>query len=316
MKSRDEFVTVRNLYKSYGTADVIEGVSFNLLRGEVLGLLGSNGAGKTTILESIIGLRKVTKGEVVIKDVDVVKNPEKIRSFIGVQPQDVNLFSYLTVGETLQLFASLYKRPKSVQEILEQIELVDMEKKPARKLSGGQKKRLSIGIALISNPDVLFLDEPTTSLDPHSRRNIWEIINCFKKKGKSVLLTTHSMEEAYTQCDRVAILHKGKIAALDTPDNLVQEYSPKQTLFLKLKNNPDTGSLNDINEIMSFSTKALSTDYELEVNSRRVTKQLISSLMQAIDSDWQHIRIEQGTLEDVFIQVTGKGLQGGELVEQ
>lgn len=317
MSFENQFVTVEKLYKSYDSTSVIKNVSFNLEKGEVFGLLGSNGAGKTTILETIIGLRKITKGDIHVMGFDVNHNVEKIHPYIGVQPQDVNLFSYLKVGETLELFSNMYERSKSANEVLEKIDLLEVINKPTRKLSGGQKKRLSIGIAMIADPKILFLDEPTASLDPHSRRKIWEIITSFKKEGKSIFLTTHSMEEAYTQCDRIAVLHQGQFVALDTPDNLIQQHSPQQRLFIRHSSKPDYNQLkNNIEGITHLAIKELSTGYELEIEAPRITRSLFTSLLKLTSDDWQNIRIEQGTLEDVFIKLTGKRLSGGELIEK
>ncbi|AFI29810.1 ABC transporter ATP-binding protein [Bacillus stercoris] len=307
-------ITVQNLNKSYEDHQVIKGISFDLRKGEVFGLLGPNGAGKTTILESIIGLRKPSGGEVSVMGYNPLKQPEKIRPFIGVQPQETTLFPYLKVGETLKLFSSLYNKSRSPEEILKLVGLEDMMNKPTRKLSGGQRKRLLISIALISDPDILFLDEPTASLDPHSRRQIWDIIQSLKENGKSVFLTTHSMEEAYTQCDRTAILNNGKFAALGTPVDLIQTHCPQQRLFLKYTDQKKVAQLKNIPEIKKSSIKTLPIGYELEIVAEPITKNVISSIIKQIDAEWSSIRIEQGTLEDVFLKLTGKKIREGVLV--
>ncbi|MGG7219377.1 ABC transporter ATP-binding protein [Bacillus sp. F56] len=307
-------ITVQNLNKSYEDHQVIKGISFDLRKGEVFGLLGPNGAGKTTILESIIGLRKPSGGEVSVMGYNPLKQPEKIRPFIGVQPQETTLFPYLKVGETLKLFSSLYNKSRSPKEILKLVGLEDMMNKPTRKLSGGQRKRLLISIALISDPDILFLDEPTASLDPHSRRQIWDIIQSLKGNGKSVFLTTHSMEEAYTQCDRTAILNNGKFAALGTPVDLIQTHCPQQRLFLKYTDQKKVAQLKNIPEIKKSSIKTLPIGYELEIVAEPITKNVISSIIKQIDAEWSSIRIEQGTLEDVFLKLTGKKIREGVLV--
>ncbi|ASB62325.1 ABC transporter [Bacillus sp. A053] len=307
-------ITVQNLNKSYEDHQVIKGISFDLRKGEVFGLLGPNGAGKTTILESIIGLRKPSGGKVSVMGYNPLKQPEKIRPFIGVQPQETTLFPYLKVGETLKLFSSLYNKSRSPEEILKLVGLEDMMNKPTRKLSGGQRKRLLISIALISDPDILFLDEPTASLDPHSRRQIWDIIQSLKENGKSVFLTTHSMEEAYTQCDRTAILNNGKFAALGTPVDLIQTHCPQQRLFLKYTDQKKVAQLKNIPEIKKSSIKTLPIGYELEIVAEPITKNVISSIIKQIDAEWSSIRIEQGTLEDVFLKLTGKKIREGVLV--
>lgn len=246
-------LVVKNLKKSYGKREVVKGISFEVQEGEVFGILGPNGAGKTTTLEMIEALRPIDSGEVTVDGIDVDKEPAKVKQIIGIQLQSSSFYDRLTLVEQLKMFASFYGAKINPMELLKEVELTDKAKSSVEKLSGGQKQRFSIASALVNKPRVLFLDEPTTGLDPQARRHLWELIQQIKKKGITVMLTTHYMEEAELLCDRVAIMDNGKIITIDTPKALI-----KQLL------------------------------------GRGFTKE-------------QHV--EQANLEDVFIDLTGKGLR-------
>lgn len=218
-------VTVENLTKTYpqsGTDFVaVDHISFSIEKGEIFGILGPNGAGKTTTLEMVEGLRRMTEGEVTVAGLSVKEDPVGVKDRIGVQLQESEYFDYLTLSELLALFGDLYHRSISPAEVLEQVKLIDKKDMLVKKLSGGQKQRFSIASALVNDPDVLFLDEPTTGLDPQARRNLWELVKQIRADGTTVVLTTHYMEEAQILCDRIAIMEGGKIIALDTPTNLI-----------------------------------------------------------------------------------------------
>jgi ABC-2 type transport system ATP-binding protein len=216
-----KMIDVNGLHKSYGTLHAVRGISFSVDKGEIFGLLGPNGAGKTTTIEMMEGLRSIDQGDVLIDQFSVKKEKKKIKQIIGIQLQSTSMFELLTVEETLKLYASFYKSSLPVQGILEQMNLVEKRKDFVKGLSGGQKQRLAIGLALIHDPMVVFLDEPTTGLDPQARRSLWEIIVQLKEQGKTILLSTHYMEEAHVLCDRLAIMDQGEMIALDTPDALI-----------------------------------------------------------------------------------------------
>ena len=216
-------IEVQNLQKTYKDTKALKGVSFQVSRGEVFGILGPNGAGKTTTVEILEGLRGADSGEVFINGINVIKNPQKVKSIIGVQLQSSAFFNRLTLAETVTLYSKAYEKNVNPLEVLK---LVNMEEKASsyyRALSGGQKQRLSLAIGLVNDPDVLFLDEPTTGLDPQARRNLWKLVKEIRSRGKTILMTTHYMEEAEELCDRVAIMNAGSIVALDSPDNLIDD---------------------------------------------------------------------------------------------
>ena len=205
-------IDVKNLTKKYDKTIAVDGISFNVDEGEVFGLLGPNGAGKTTTVEILEGLRKPSSGEATINNFDVSKETKKVKSIIGVQLQSVNFFEMLSLYEIVELFANLYSSKVNPDEILDRVGLLNKKDSYFEPLSGGQKQRLSIAVALVNDPKVLFFDEPTTGLDPQARRNMWELIKSFQKDGKTIVLTTHYMEEAEILCDRVAIIDEGKIS--------------------------------------------------------------------------------------------------------
>lgn len=214
-------ISVKDLKKSYGKFKAVKGVSFEIEKGEVFGILGPNGAGKTTTLEMMEGLKDITSGSSTIDGVDVSKNSNEVKEMIGVQLQSSSFFDNLTLVELLTVFRDLYSTRRDPHELLKEVGLSDKAKAKVKDLSGGQKQRFSIAAALVNDPVALFLDEPTTGLDPQARRNLWELVQGIQKKGKTIIITTHYMDEAEILCDRVAIMDKGKIIALDTPKNLI-----------------------------------------------------------------------------------------------
>jgi len=247
-------IEVRDLKKRYGDKQAVDGVSFSVKKGEIFGILGPNGAGKTTTLEMMETLRPIDSGTVIIDGVDVAKNPQKIKYMIGVQPQSPAFQDKTKLKEVIELFAAAYGEKVDVMKFLRDVDLEEKADSYYESLSGGQKQRLSITTALVHGPKVFFLDEPTTGLDPQARRHLWELVEDVRKRGISVIMTTHYMDEAEVLCDRIAVMDNGKIVAIDTPKNLI--------------------------------------------------KQLLS---RGFKKD-QHV--EQANLEDVFIDLTGKGLRG------
>ena len=218
-----EIVHVRKVSKSYGGKLVVNKLSFSVMDNEVFGILGPNGAGKTTTLEMIEAMRPIDDGTILLDDIDVSTHPSEVKQIIGVQPQSPSFGDRVTLTELLELFGSFYGKKVHPHTLLKEVQLDEKAKSYFDSLSGGQKQRFSIAAALVNSPKVLFLDEPTTGLDPQARRNLWELVEGIKKKGITVILTTHYMEEAEMLCDRVAIMDKGKIIALDTPKNLINQ---------------------------------------------------------------------------------------------
>lgn len=220
-------ITVKNLVKTYGSQRAVDGISFEVNKGEVFGILGPNGAGKTTTLEMIEAMRLIDGGSAVLDGINVSDNPNKIRRIIGVQPQSPAFQDKTKLTELLELFAAAYGENVDAKKFLGEVGLLDKASSFIEQLSGGQKQRFSIAAALVHSPKVFFMDEPTTGLDPQARRNLWELIQQIQARGITIVMTTHYMEEAELLCDRVAIMDRGKIIALDTPKNLVQKLLKK-----------------------------------------------------------------------------------------
>lgn len=216
-------ISVKNLVKSYGQFEAVKGISFEVMEGEVFGLLGPNGAGKSTTLEIIETLREKTSGEITVHGFNLDTHPDEIKKIIGVQLQTSGFYPGLNLLELIELFAGLYNRKVDARELLKSVNLEDKAKNKFKELSGGQKQRFSIATTLINKPKIIFLDEPTTGLDPQARRNLWDLIKSIRAQGTSVIITTHYMDEAEVLCDRIAIIDSGKIIALATPDQLIDD---------------------------------------------------------------------------------------------
>ncbi len=216
-------IEVKDLRKKYGDFTAVDGISFSVEQGETFGILGPNGAGKTTTLEMIEGLKRPTSGTIFLDGKNVDKETDAVKAIIGVQLQASNFFEELNLVELIDVFGALYGREVDPMELLEEVQLTDKAKNKAKELSGGQKQRLSIAIGLVNDPKVLFLDEPTTGLDPQARRHLWDLVEKIKAKGKTIIITTHYMDEAEILCDRVAIMDGGKIIALDTPQKMITD---------------------------------------------------------------------------------------------
>ncbi len=215
-------VRVSNLTKLYDDKPVVDGITFEVFKGEVFGILGPNGAGKTTTLEMMETLRPIDGGNIVIDGIDVAKYPEKIKRVIGVQPQTAAFQDKQKLSEIITMFSAAYGEKVNAKQFLEEVDLLNKADAYAEQLSGGQRQRLSIAAALVHDPKVFFMDEPTTGLDPQARRNLWDLTRMVQKRGVTVIITTHYMDEAEILCDRVAIMDKGKIIAMDTPQKLIQ----------------------------------------------------------------------------------------------
>jgi ABC-2 type transport system ATP-binding protein len=220
---KEPVILVNNLHKKYGEFEAVRGISFEVMDGEIFGLLGPNGAGKSTTLEIMETLRTKTSGKVTIKGFDLDQQPNEIKKIIGVQLQTSGFYPNLNLTELILLFAGLYNRPADPMELLDKVNLRDKCKAKYKELSGGQKQRFSIATTLINQPQIIFLDEPTTGLDPQARRNLWELIRDIRKQGTTIIITTHYMDEAEVLCDRVAIIDQGKIIALAEPGQLIDD---------------------------------------------------------------------------------------------
>ncbi|HYM50379.1 MAG TPA: ABC transporter ATP-binding protein [Candidatus Limnocylindrales bacterium] len=220
-------IEVDGLRKAYGALIAVDGIAFRVQDREIFGLLGPNGAGKTTTVEILEGLRPADAGSAVVAGVDVRRHPQQVKGLIGVQLQSSAFFDGLNLLELIDLFASLYRRTVDARGLLAKVDLEEKARSTVAQLSGGQKQRFSIATALVNEPRILFLDEPTTGLDPQARRNLWELAQGIRQEGRTIVLTTHYMDEAQVLCDRVAIMDHGTILSLDTPDNLIQRLLAK-----------------------------------------------------------------------------------------
>jgi ABC-2 type transport system ATP-binding protein len=234
-------ISVKNLVKNYGNFNAVKGISFDVYEGEIFGLLGPNGAGKSTTLEIIETLRNKTSGEIIVDGLNIDNNAEAIKKIIGVQLQTSGFYPGLNLIELIQLFAGLYNQKVEPMEFLKLVNLEDKAKNKFKELSGGQKQRFSIATTLINKPKIIFLDEPTTGLDPQARRNLWDLIKDIRSKGTTVIITTHYMDEAEQLCDRIAIMDEGKIISLDSPDKMIDDLvatgfeRPKQVKLANLE---------------------------------------------------------------------------------
>lgn len=221
--AQPSIISVKNLVKNYGTFTAVKDISFEVKEGEIFGLLGPNGAGKSTTLEIIETLREKTSGKIMVNGFDLDESPEDIKKIIGVQLQTAGFYPNLNLTELVQLFVGLYQREMDPLALLKKVNLVDKAKAKYKELSGGQKQRFSIATTLINQPKIIFLDEPTTGLDPQARRNLWDLIKEIRDNGTTVIITTHYMDEAEVLCDRVAIIDSGEIIAINTPNELIDE---------------------------------------------------------------------------------------------
>jgi ABC-2 type transport system ATP-binding protein len=220
---QNNIISVQNLTKNYGTFQAVKDISFDVIEGEIFGLLGPNGAGKSTTLEIIETLREKTSGKIFVNGLDLDKQPGEIKKIIGVQLQTSGFYPNLNLVELIKLFSGLYNREVDAMELLKKVNLADKAKNKSKELSGGQKQRFSIATTLINNPKIVFLDEPTTGLDPQARRNLWDLIREIRANGTTVIITTHYMDEAEQLCDRIAIMDEGRIIKLDSPDGMIDE---------------------------------------------------------------------------------------------
>lgn len=294
----EEVIRVDNLTKSYNNRVILDNLSFSLSKGESLGILGSNGAGKTTLLETIEGLRTVDKGSVRVLGKDIVTDYKMIQNRIGVQLQKTSLFGDLSVEQNVHLYANLYRNKTDIRILLKDFDLEKQRKTEVKNLSGGQFQRLNLCIAMINNPAILFLDEPTTGLDPSARLILWDKISNLKKQGTSIILTTHYMEEAQNLCDRIIIIHKGKFVANDTPENLIRNLKAPKFIILKIDGNIPMHCFHGYNtHIYKNALYFKSTEPEKELIGilRIVEKEQIAV---------QNISIHEANLEDVYMEIT------------
>ncbi len=303
-------IQCRGLRKTYdGTVEAVRGLDLTINRGECFGLLGPNGAGKTTTIEILEGLLEPTSGNVEVLGRTWRSDARELREWLGISLQETRLSEKLTVRETLQLFSSFYRHPTSVEAVLEELSLQEKADALVGKLSGGQKQRLAVATALIADPKVLFLDEPTTGLDPQSRRQLWDIIRQFQKRNGTVLLTTHYMDEAERLCDRIAIIDHGQIIAAGTPAELIERLTGHHVVEFAISgDSADNGAA----WAKLPGVQSVRTDeglFSLQVNEPHETIPALLAEVQKQRAQLIHLTTRQASLEDVFVQLTGRHLR-------
>lgn len=299
-------IEIRNLRKTYGELEAVRGISFDVEVGEVFGFLGPNGAGKTTTLEIIEGLRQPTSGETIILGENTQTNLSKIKEKIGVQLQSAEFFDFLTLQEIIELFGSFYSRSLGPKDVLDRVELWDKRGSYVKQLSGGQKQRFSVALALVNDPEVVFLDEPTTGIDPQSRHYLWDIIRSINDEGKTIVLTTHYMEEAQILCDRIAIIDSGTIIACDATADLIAKQNIPYTVTVTLRGAEDL--LTEIARSENFAKTGNNDDFVFHMES--IDKiQVVLDDLRFRGVQVTNLEVRSANLEDVFLQLTGKALR-------
>ncbi len=303
-----DVITVESLTRRYDDLIAVNDISFSVTEGEIFGILGPNGAGKTTTLECIEGLVEPTSGSISVLGMDIAHSAEAIKRRIGIQLQASAYFDYLTLREILDLFAMIYGCPASADDLLASVDLQDRADTTVAKLSGGQQQRFAIAATLVNNPELVFLDEPTSGLDPQARRSLWQLVRTMNYSGRTVVVTTHYMEEAEFLCDRVAIMDQGRIVALDTPGDLVRSLlTPYQiTVGLEGPSRPDhLGSLAAVTEVVEGPHESM----VLHSTDSAATIRALMDLLSETGSILRQLEVNACNLEDVFLTLTGHGLQ-------
>jgi len=304
-------IQCRDLRKTYdGKVEAVRGLNLEIQTGECFGLLGPNGAGKTTTIEILEGLLEPTSGQVTILGCTWNENARELREAMGISLQETRLSEKLTVLETIELFSGFYRQPRAPREVLEQMQLEEKADSWVGKLSGGQRQRLAVATALVGNPKVLFLDEPTTGLDPQSRRQLWDIIRSFQKAGGTVLLTTHYMDEAERLCDRLAIVDHGQVIAEGTPADLIDRLGGHHMVEFQVSGNANGSDVDGWRALPGV--ESVRHDNGLVCLNVREPHLTIPALLDAVTKERRqllHLTTRQASLEDVFVRLTGRHLR-------
>ncbi|MFW5981870.1 MAG: ABC transporter ATP-binding protein [Halanaerobiaceae bacterium] len=303
-------IEVKDLQKSYGSVKAVDGISFKVEKGTIFGMLGPNGAGKSTTIENLIGLQKRDQGEISIMNLDPAEDMEEIRHKIGVQLQTPALFSKLKVLELVLLFASFYVNPMEAEEVISMLGLESKKNEMTETLSGGQRHRLAVALAVVSNGDIIFLDEPTTGLDPQSRRQLWDLILELKERGKTIYLTTHYMDEAERLCDNLVIVDHGKVIARGRPEDLIKQHFQEDAI--EFRNTAfSSEELEGIGELSEVSKMNIAKEKKIILYSKNAS-QTISDLMaygQNLNKRVEGIELRKASLEDLFLKLTGREIR-------
>ena len=304
----DKVISVESLNKRFGELAAVDDISFNVRRGEVFGILGPNGAGKTTTLECIEGLQEPSSGRISVLGTEVARDPNTVKERIGVQLQASAYFDYLTLTEILELFGRFYSRRVPPAKLLSTVGLEDKANTTVGKLSGGQQQRFTIAATLVNDPEVVFLDEPTAGLDPQARRNLWDFVQSINSQGRTIVLTTHYMEEAEFLCNRVAIMDHGRIVTLDTPTNLVRSlpapYEVRASTLNEFSSN-DLTDLDCVTEVLDDQNQG----FRLRSSDAASTMPALMDWVAKNDIKLAHLEVTPANLEDVFLSLTGRALR-------
>lgn len=297
-------VILRDLRKCYGGVEAVQGVSFEIAAGEIFGLLGANGAGKTTTLECVLGLREPDSGLIEVCGVDARRNPREVKQRVGAALQSTALQDKLTPREALALFGTLYRQSATPDELIARFGLGEKADAPFESLSGGQRQRLALALAFVNRPELVFLDEPTTGLDPVSRRELHDEIRRMKADGHTVLLTTHYLEEAELLCDRIAIMDRGRVVATGTPAELIGRSSALQTVTLVAAGPLDVAQLGRIPGAQDLTVEGAHARFRVRDTGRALPA--IGAWLETNGIELVDLRVRKATLEDVFIALTGR----------
>jgi ABC-2 type transport system ATP-binding protein len=307
MSSNGYAIEVFNLRKEYGELIAVNDISFKVKKGEIFAFLGPNGAGKTTTVEMIESIRIPTAGNIRILGYDVSKEFNLVKEKIGILPQEFKSFEKMTVRETLEYFSMLYKKRANIDEIINSMNLQDQQKKLYKDLSGGLKQRVGVAISLVNDPDIVFLDEPSTGLDPKARREVWEVIASLKEKGKTVFLTTHYMEEAEYLADHIIIIHKGKIIAEGSLEELIGKHGKGSTLRIKSCKSKQS-VINSLKDAGFDAHSESNGDIAVVIEFKEKVLEVLSILKHEC-VDYDSIDIRQSNLEEIFLKLTGAKLR-------
>jgi ABC-2 type transport system ATP-binding protein len=300
-------IACQGLVKRYGDLAAVRGLDLEVPSGECFGLLGPNGAGKTTTIEILEGLIEPTSGDVRVLGMRWDKDARALRDRLGITLQETHLQDKLTVRETIRLFRSFYRRGREVDDVLRGVSLEDKQNARYETLSGGQKQRLAVACALVGSPDLLFLDEPTTGLDPQSRRNLWDLVIAFRAEGGTVLLTTHYMDEAERLCDRVGIMDHGTMIALGTPRELIASLGGREVVEFASTSPVAQASLAELPGV--HAARPLADGFALAVEQIHVSVPALLALLERQGASLTRLSTHKATLEDVFVHLTGRQLR-------
>lgn len=305
----ESVISVRKLVKRYGDLVAVNGIDFDVMKGEVFSMLGPNGAGKTTTVEILECLKTKTSGEVSVLGLDIDQKVREIKKRIGVLPQDFNAFDLLTVKENIEFFGAMFSESVPADDLIALVDLESKRDEYFKNLSGGLKQRVGVAISMVNDPDIIFLDEPTTGLDPKARREVWEVIKGLKAKGKTIILTTHYMEEAEVLSDRVAIIDSGRFIAMGTPGDIIREHGTGDIVVVR------GGGRSAYDQLLGISSQVeqVGNDVVVRVDRRQVLPEVVMRL-ERNGAYYEEMQLRRSSLEDVFLSLTGRRLgESGEV---